>query len=78
MFSVYAIQSERTNRIYIGQTELVERRFKDHNEGRVPSTERDSPWVLLRTEEFATRSEARWLERQLKQSRGRRLRWLAK
>ncbi len=78
MFSVYAIQRRKTDRIYIGQTESVERRFKEHNGGSVPSTQRDKPWILLRTEEFATRSEARWFERQLKHSRGRRLRWLAK
>jgi putative endonuclease len=78
MFFVYAIQSKTCGRIYIGHSECVERRLQQHNAGRVPSTKDDRPWALLRSEELTTRSEARWLERQLKQSRGRRLRWLGK
>ena len=78
MFFVYAIQSRTCGRIYIGQSERVERRLQEHNAGQVPSTKCDRPWALLRFEEFTRRSEARWFERQLKQSRGRRLRWLGK
>ena len=78
MFFVYAIQSRTCNRIYIGQSECVERRLVEHNAGRVRSTKNDRPWVILRFEEFNTRSEARWFEYQIKQSRGRRLRWLGK
>ena len=76
MFFVYAIQSEKYDRVYIGQTDCLERRLEEHNAGRVPSTKSGRTWVLLRFQEFNTRSDARWFERQLKQSRGRRLRWL--
>ena len=65
MFFVYAIQSKACDRIYIGQSECVERRLQEHNAGRVPSTKYDRPWALLRFEEFTTRSEARLFERQL-------------
>lgn len=78
MFYVYAIQSKTSGRIYIGQSECVERRLEEHNADRVASTKNDRPWTLLRFQDFTTRSEARWFERQLKQSRGRRLRWLEK
>lgn len=73
---VYAIRSQASGRIYIGQTENINRRLVEHNSGRVKSTSRDKPWDLMKTEEFATRSEARWAERQLKVSRGRREKWL--
>ena len=76
MCSVYAIKSSSSGRIYIGQTENFERRLVEHNTGRVSSTSRDRPWVLLKAEEFDTRAEARWAERQLKASTGRREKWL--
>ena len=76
MFYVYAIHSKTSDRIYIGQSECVERRLDEHNAGQVSSTKNDRPWALLRVQDFSTRNEARWFERQLKQSRGRRLRWL--
>ena len=78
MFYVYAIQSGKNKRVYIGQSDCLERRLGEHNAGQVSSTKNDRPWVLLRFQEFTTRNEARWFERQLKQSRGRRLRWLGK
>jgi putative endonuclease len=74
---VYAIQSLVSGRIYIGQTEDIERRLKEHNSGKVGSTSDGKPWTLLKTELFASRSEARWAERQLKMSRGRREKWLS-
>lgn len=76
MCLVYAIKSSSSDRTYIGQTENIERRLLEHNLGRVPSTSKDKPWLLLKTEEFDTRVEARWAERQLKASRGRREKWL--
>ena len=72
MCLVYAIKSSSSGRIYIGQTENFERRLVEHNTGRVSSTSTDRPWVLLKAEEFDTRAEARWAERQLKASKGRR------
>ena len=76
MCLVYAIESKLSGRIYIGQTENLERRLLEHNSGKVPSTRMGQPWILLKTEEFATRAEARWAERQLKDSKGRRDKWL--
>ena len=76
MFFVYAIMSESNSRIYIGQTNDVYKRLMYHNRGYVPSTEKDRPWSLLSIEEFNTREEARWRERGLKKSRGKRTRWI--
>lgn len=76
-FKVYAIQSTVSNRVYVGQSENVEKRLEEHNNGRVRSTSADKPWRLLKIEGFDTRSKARWFERQLKNSRGKREKWLS-
>ena len=76
VFCVYAIRSEKTGRIYIGQTVNLEARFRSHNRGYVASTATERPWTLIKQQSFSNRSEARWIEFCLKRSRGRRLRWL--
>ena len=76
MFYVYVLRSESTGKIYIGQTDNLEKRLKRHN-GELPS-KKDSytyrntgPWVLAYTEKFSTRGFAKIREKQLKSFRGR-------
>ena len=76
MFYVYAIKSKRSGRLYIGQTQDVEERLKRHNKGYVRSTAKDRFWDVCAIEAFKTREEARWRERELKKSRGKRIKWL--
>ena len=76
MFYVYAIKSQSNFRTYIGQTLEINKRLQMHNIGHVRSTARDRPWELLAIEEFNTREEARWIERQLKRSKGKREAWI--
>ena len=75
-YQVYAIRTIIGTRIYIGQTQDLAERFEKHNAGHVYSTRLDRPWILVAAEEFETRAQARWLERQLKSSQGRRERWM--
>ena len=77
-FCVYAIQSTVSNRVYVGQTDNMERRLREHNDGRVKSTKREVPWKILSVEVFDERSEARWCENSLKRSKGKRADWLKK
>jgi predicted GIY-YIG superfamily endonuclease len=77
VFWVYGIKSKISGRIYIGQTRNLERRLKQHNCGGVLSTRNDYPWSLVAFKGYETRREARWLEFQLKKSRGRRLKWIS-
>jgi len=51
-FCVYAIQSELSNRIYVGQTDDLSRRLNEHNVGRVKSTKKEAPWKILAVELF--------------------------
>ena len=75
MFHVYAIESDTTGRVYIGQTEDVEKRLWLHNNGHVKSTSKEAPWRFIALEEFDTREQARWCEKKLKKSRGKRMKW---
>jgi putative endonuclease len=76
MFTLYAIQSLSTERIYIGQTKDLNKRLQYHNLGYVKSTSRNRPWDLIAFVRFRTSSEARWTERELKKSRGKRIKWI--
>ena len=76
MFVVYAIESSSRRRVYIGQTNDIEKRLRFHNSGYVKSTSKDTPWYMIAMESFSTREQARWCEKQLKNSKGARVKWL--
>ena len=63
---VYILESRRSNKYYIGQTENLENRLIRHNKGRNISTRSDIPWELRWWKEFDTRSEAIKEEKKLK------------
>lgn len=66
---VYVLKSDRTRKRYIGHTNDLERRLKEHNTGRVKSTKAGVPWSMVDYKKFFSRSEARWIERSLKNSK---------
>jgi putative endonuclease len=76
MFTVYAIESVTVKRIYIGYTKNIVERLKYHNSGYVKSTVQDRPWKLVAIEKIEDQNKARWLERSLKKSKGKRIKWL--
>ena len=65
-FHIYILRSEATGRFYVGHTENLQKRVFEHNNGRTDSIRNRGPWVLVYSEEYATRSEANRRERQLK------------
>ncbi|MEX0660940.1 MAG: GIY-YIG nuclease family protein [Balneolaceae bacterium] len=68
--------SEKYDKIYIGCTSNLAKRFKSHNElGTKGWTVNFRPWKIVHTEGFATRSEASKREKQLKSAAGRRWIW---
>ncbi|MCX6714770.1 MAG: GIY-YIG nuclease family protein [Candidatus Uhrbacteria bacterium] len=71
MFTVYALRSERDGRIYVGFSEHLERRLKEHNAGQVTSTKAYLPWSILYTLEVETRLEARQQEKKFKSGFGK-------
>ena len=66
---VYVLKSDRTGKRYIGHTSDLERRLKEHNTGHVKSTKAGPPWTIVAYKKFSSRSEARWVERSLKNSK---------
>ncbi len=69
MFYVYLLQSKLDKSYYIGQTNDLEKRLFDHNEGLSKYTSRKRPWEIVYFEKFKTRTEAIKRERFLKQQR---------
>ena len=51
-FYVYILQSESTNRFYIGQTQDVEERLAYHNANYSKSLKNRGPWRLVHQENF--------------------------
>ncbi|MCK5331977.1 MAG: GIY-YIG nuclease family protein [Candidatus Marinimicrobia bacterium] len=71
MFCVYVLYSVKIDRLYIGQTQDLKKRLREHREGVSFYTKRASDWRLIHIEEFQTRSEAMRREKQLKTYKGR-------
>ena len=70
MFFVYIIQSQKTNKYYIGYTKDVEDRLSRHNRGLSKSTKPGIPWKLIYKEAFETKIEAWNREQQIKRYKG--------
>ena len=71
MYFVYAIQSERDGRIYVGMCADIKVRLNEHNAGKTKSTKGFIPWKLIYKEELINRIEARKREIYLKSGIGK-------
>ena len=71
MFYVYAIKSLSRKYIYVGLTNNLERRIFQHNKGENITTKAYTPFILIYSEKFATRSEARTKEKYFKSGIGK-------
>ena len=61
MFYVYVLQNQSRDPIYIGYTEDLRRRFKEHQQ-----LERHKGWRLIYYEAYSNRQDAMQRERKLK------------
>jgi len=66
MFYVYVLQSDLNSTLYVGSTNDLKARFKNHNEGEVFSTKRYRPWKLIYYEAYIDEQLARMREQKLK------------
>ena len=46
-YYTYVLQSESDSKYYTGYTNNIERRFEDHNNGKVESTKNRRPFKLI-------------------------------
>ena len=70
-FHVYILQSQTTNRYYIGQSKDLRERVAYHNANYSKALRNRGPWRLVYSESYATRSEAVRRERYIKSQKDR-------
>ncbi len=72
-YCVYILRSLNSGRLYVGQTDNLDRRLAEHNEGRGGRyTRYAGPWELAYSEEHPDRTSAVRRERHLKSVSGSR------
>lgn len=78
MFYTYILINELSGKIYIGQTNNLEKRVAQHNNSKFSLYGKNAytklnkgTWKLIYSENFETRGEAMKREEELKSSRGR-------
>ena len=69
MWYIYIIKSEIRKWYYVGSTNRLDTRIKEHNSGKVKSTKPLVPLKLVFTKEFISENEVRNYERLLKDKR---------
>ena len=72
MFYVYVIQSQVDRDFYTGYTSDLKKRLRLHNQGKVESTKRRIPMVLVYYEVCLHKEDALNREKYLKTTYGRR------
>jgi putative endonuclease len=71
MYYVYAIKSVKYNYIYVGLTNKLKRRLKQHNQGKERTTKPYIPFKLIYSETHNTRLDARKREKYFKSGCGK-------
>ena len=76
-FFVYILFSKVLDRYYVGYTGNLEDRMRDHQSGISTYTSKADDWVLVYSEEYASREEARAREKAIKKKKSRKyIEWL--
>ena len=72
MFYVYILESlDYEDQIYIGFTNNLKSRLKDHNTGNSKHTNKFKPWQIIYASIFLDKSKALAFEKYLKSNSGR-------
>jgi putative endonuclease len=70
-YFVYILQSQVDGSFYIGYTQSLEERVKEHNEGSTRYTKHKRPWILVYFETYDKKGEAIRREIFLKKQKNR-------
>lgn len=77
MYRIYILRNEETDRYYIGSTNDIERRLRQHKKGLTRTTRILGTYALVYTEEYSTLIEARLREKKLKSYKSKKyIKWL--
>ena len=71
MWSVYALQSLKDGKLYIGISENITARLEMHNSGMTTSTKSRRPFIVIYEEKCDSRASARKKEKFFKSGCGR-------
>lgn len=71
MYFVYVLKSKKDGNLYIGRTNNFDRRFSEHESGKVQSTKSRRPFDVLKIIEVKTEIESVFLEKELKKGYSR-------
>ena len=66
MFYAYLLRSKKDNKLYIGYTNDLRRRLREHNSGKNKSTKYRRPLELIYYEAYKSEQDARRREKNLK------------
>ncbi len=72
MHYVYVLRSKADGRLYTGCTGDLRKRFQQHNDGKVPATQRRTPLELVYYEACLSAEDAFRREKYLKTAYGKR------
>lgn len=72
MIYTYVLQSLKDSQFYTGSTNDLKRRFKEHQEGKIPSSRTRRPFKLIYYEACLNDHDARMREKYLKTAWGKR------
>jgi len=70
-YIVYILYSALIDKFYVGYTNNIERRLKEHNRRKGKYTDRGIPWALSYTESFSSKTEAMTRESEIKSKKSR-------
>lgn len=77
MFYLYILKNEETDRYYIGSTNNLERRNKEHLQGKTRTTRVLKTYKLVYSESYENEKDARNRERKLKSYKSKKyIKWL--
>ena len=60
MFCVYVLKSDKDDKLYIGYTDDLRRRFEEHNKGKEKSTNLRKPFKLVYYEAYFSQKDAKY------------------
>jgi putative endonuclease len=73
MYYLYILKSRTFPKTYVGISDNIERRLKEHNSGHSKFTQKYTPWDIIHTETLPDRPAARIREKYYKSAAGRRV-----
>ena len=71
MYQVYIIYSKSIDKYYVGYTNEIDRRIKEHNRLKGKFTDRGIPWEIIYTESFKDKNDATKREAEIKAKKSR-------